>query len=151
MPVEMRSSMIAACLLLAMPLVHACAASIIHRPLPQLLNAASDSRVGGEALFEGELQTRDNCVIAVANGRAVLPIFDSTVSLNEAGDAIIDNNSGERVRIGERVRGAAAYLSEDGKGWNRSDIKSLIGVTVPDGCGHTIVRLRDIGRPEERR
>lgn len=133
-------------LLLAVPLLHACAATVDHAPIskrssPLLLTASPESRVGGEAGYEGELRIQGNCIMVVAGDRAALPIFDTSVSLTEAGDAILDSRTGNRIAIGERLRAGAAHLRRDGEGWSRSDIEASIGVKLPDGCGDTIVRL----------
>lgn len=133
-----------------MPLVHACAAtadraSLAQRRLPQLLTAAPDSTVGGEALFRGHIELRGRCVVAVGpTGKPSLPIFDATVSLNEAGDGIVDARSGLQIAIGERFHAAAATFRDDGEGWSLADIEGATGVRLPKDCGDTIVRLRDM-------
>ncbi|KHA63827.1 hypothetical protein [Sphingomonas sp. Ant20] len=138
-------------LLLALPLLHACAptvdqAAIGQRSLPRLLTASPASKVGGEARYEGELQIRGNCIVVVSDGRAALPIFDSTVSLAETGGGIVENGTGQSIAIGERLRASAAHLRQDGEGWSLPDIEQATGANVPEGCGDSIVRLRGIGK-----
>lgn len=140
-----------ACLFLAMSLAQACAftgggALTEKGSLPHLLSAAPSSRVGGEALYEGELRVEGDCVIVASSGQKALPIFDPSVRLTDAGQAIVDGTNDERIAVGERIRASAAYLSQGGKGWSHSEIRSLIGVDVPEGCGDTIIRLRSIRR-----
>lgn len=137
----------AACLLLAMPLVHACAmmqdrAYDQGRSLPLLLTASTDSRVGGEALFGGKLEVRNNCLIVVTSNGSVLPIFDTSVRLADTNDAILDSTNGERIEVGEFMSAAAAHLRSDVNGWSNADIERTTGVKVPEGCGQgAIVRL----------
>lgn len=140
-----------ACLLLAMPLAQGCTtaidrATVVQGSAPRLLIASPESRVGGEARFEGELQIRNNCVV-VAGSRdwKGLPIFDPSVRLTETGDAILDSRTGVRVGVGERFSASAAHFRDEGQGWSLSDIEQATGVTVPGGCGAgTVIRLGDI-------
>ena len=144
--VNYRSRISIAGLMLALPLVAACATtadhvSVARESLPRLLTASPDSRAGGEARFEGELQIRDNCVVVGLNQKD-LPIFDPSVRLTETGDAIIDSKTGVRVGVGERFIASAAHFRSEGQGWSLSDIKEATGVAVPEGCGtDEIVRL----------
>jgi hypothetical protein len=134
-----------------MPLVHACAvtadrASPDRHRSPQLLTAAPHSTVGGQALFRGHIEIRGRCIVAVGpTGQTSLPIFDATVSLNDTSDGIVDARSGVHISIGQQFRaGAATFRRDNGKGWSLADIKQATGVSVPNGCGSTIVMLRDI-------
>ena len=84
-------------------------------PLPHLLTAASTSRVGGEALYQGRLQASGTCLTVVSQGRTAVPIFDSAVTLSGNGSSIVDGRTGETVGIGESIRASAAYLRDEGK------------------------------------
>lgn len=111
---------------------------------PLLVVASAESRIGGEALFEGELGVRNGCLIAFSAGGVVLPIFDHSVLLDESGRTIIDRGSGKRVEIGGRLRASAAYLREHGRGWPIAQVEKLAGAELPEGCGESIVRLNNI-------
>lgn len=111
---------------------------------PRLLTASPDSRIGGEARFEGEFKIRGNCVVVGSTWKG-LPIFDPSVRLTETGDTILDSRTGVRVAVGERFSASAAFLRDEGRGWSLSDIEQATGVAIPKGCGtNMIVRLRDI-------
>ncbi|MFN3388894.1 MAG: hypothetical protein ACK40O_08165 [Allosphingosinicella sp.] len=115
---------------------------------PHLLVASPESRIGGEALLEGRLRIVDNCLVVSSSGPDVLPIFDSSVTLDGSGRAILDTATGERIRIGGRLRGSAAYLRDSpGAGWTDADIARFTGASVPAGCGGRVARLRSIRAP----
>jgi hypothetical protein len=134
----------------ALPMLQACAAradmaaATGRAAPPRLLVASPESRVGGEARYEGVLRVENGCVVVVADGRRALPIFDASVALEGGGGAIVDGARNRRVALGERLRASAAYLREDGTGWSVADVERLTGVQVPAGCGNTLLRLRTL-------
>jgi hypothetical protein len=139
--------------LLAVPLLYGCAAtvdraSLEERSSPRLVVASSESPVGGEARYEGELQIRNGCVVVVSNGRTALPIFDSSVKLAGEGGGIVESRNGRAIAFGGRVYASAAHLRQDGEGWSLLNIENSLGAKVPKDCGDTIVRLRDISGAE---
>lgn len=97
------------------------------------------------SLVRGHIEIRGRCIVAVGpTGQTSLPIFDATVSLNDTSDGIVDARSGVHISIGQQFRAGAATFRDNGKGWSLADIKQATGVSVPNGCGSTIVMLRDI-------
>jgi hypothetical protein len=141
-------------LFFTLSLAQACAPTMDHATAfqglsPRLLAASPESRVGGEARFEGELHIRENCIV-VGSGRT-LPIFDPSVRLTETGDAILDSRTGVRIAVGEHFSAAAAFFRDEGRGWSLSDIERATGVDVSEGCDtDAIVRLRNIQRGPSR-
>jgi hypothetical protein len=116
--------------------------------LPRLFAAAPESRIGGQARFNGYLQVRNGCVIVKAETGHIVPIFDSWIRLTEAGDAIIDSRNGVRIAIGERLWASAAYARDHGVGWSYPEIEKAMGVRVSEECGDTVVRLKSVRREE---
>lgn len=117
-------------------------------PLPRLFAAAPESRIGGQARFDGHLQVRNGCVIVTAETGHIVPIFDSSIRLTEAGDAIVDSRNGVRIAVGERLWASAAYVRDHGVGWSYLDIERAMGVRVSEECGDTVVRLKSVRREE---
>lgn len=147
---------VALVLFLTLSLAQACAPMVDHATVsqglsPRLLTASPESKVGGEARFEGELHIRDNCVVVGPDSRTALAIFDPSVRLLETGDAIVDSRTGVRVGVGERFSASAAFFRDERHGWSLSDIERATGVDVSKGCGtDAIVRLRNIQRGPSR-
>lgn len=135
--------------MIIMALAHSCAPgdARVEAPggtEPRVLVASPESRIGGQALLEGGLRIVRGCVIVSSGEREVLPIFDPSVRLEPSGRAILDAETGERVRVGGRLRGSAAYLRDNGIGWTDAEISRFTGASVPADCGDTVVRVSSI-------
>lgn len=89
---------------------------------------------GGEALFRGYLAVEDGCIVAVAGRHSSTVLFDPGVRLLDDGQGIWDPATGQSIPFGEPVKGGAAVLRDNGKGWPISDIESFFGVSLPAGC-----------------
>lgn len=110
---------------------------------PLLLVASPESRVGGEAHYEGRLRVENGCVVVASQGRTAVPIFDPSVRLIDSGNGLIDVATGRRFRFGDRLSAAAAWLRDDGRGWSFADIEAAVGPLVPPRCGgENVVRLK---------
>ena len=110
-----------------------------------LLVASQDSRVGGEAYYEGTLRVENGCVVVGSSGSVAVPIFDPSVRLLDTGNELIDEATGRRFRFGIRIRASAAWLRDNGRGWSPADIDTVVGSTVPAQCNrHTVLRLAEL-------
>lgn len=117
-------------------------------PLPRLFSASPESRIGGQARFDGYLQVRNGCVIVTTETGHIVPIFDSSIRLTQTGDAIVDSRNGLRIAVGERLWASAAYARDHGVGWSYPEIEKAMGVRVLEECGDTVVRLKSVRREE---